>query len=204
MIAWRNRPDHQFIGLLSGDWWIWARRAVAGGEKKLCAWNRWLSPWQSLRWSLDMHPKVHHDEDKRLSMWHAMVTDRRRWRLSDRPMSWGGTASVAATGLKLIQMPRFLPTRAYLLTTVHELRQSALIAAVSHRRQWTAGSRSDLIQITVPWQPSFSASDSQDLGQIFSWFYIATWSTLFSKVVVQHTSFILVIVFQNKFLLDHA
>jgi hypothetical protein len=30
------------------------------------------------------------------------------------------------------------------------------------------GSRSDLIQISVPWQPSFSASNSQELVQIFS------------------------------------
>jgi hypothetical protein len=62
----------------------------------------------------------------------------------------------------------------------------------------------DLFQSTVPWRIPFSAPDSQDLGQILSWFYVVTWSTLFSKVVALESSYNIVIVILSKFLLDHA
>jgi hypothetical protein len=48
------------------------------------------------------------------------------------------------------------------------------------------------------------SSDSQNLGQIFSWFYISTWSTLFSKVVALGSSYNLGIAILGKYLLDHA
>jgi hypothetical protein len=62
-------------------------RPERGGE--LSAWKKWLSPWQLLRWSPDMHPVSHRDEVQRLGMWRATAAARRRWDLSDRPTAGG-------------------------------------------------------------------------------------------------------------------
>jgi hypothetical protein len=114
----------QFIERNSGGAQFGRKVLVAGEKKGTGTWDRWLSLWRLLRRSPDMHSVIHHDAGQHLSTCRAPVTDQRRRRLSGRPMSKGGTASLAAARLKLIQMPRFLPTRAYLLTTVHESRRS--------------------------------------------------------------------------------
>jgi hypothetical protein len=49
MITWRNMLRLQFIGYLSGGDQFGRAALAVGGEKQLGVWNRWLSPWQSLR-----------------------------------------------------------------------------------------------------------------------------------------------------------
>jgi hypothetical protein len=133
------------------------------------------------------------------------VTDQRRRRLSGRPMSKGGTTSVAAAGLKLIQMPRFLPTRAYLLTTVHESRRS--INNPSERSPATRiglNSRSDSEGVHCTMEGTFRAPDSAFLGPYFSKFSIATHLMFCSKVVDQGFSYNFSTAVIAKCLLDQS
>jgi hypothetical protein len=133
------------------------------------------------------------------------VTDQRRRRLSGRPMSKGGMASVAAARLKLIQMPRFLPTRAYLLTTLHESRRS--INNPGDRSSATRtglNSRSDSEGVHCTMEGTFRAPDNAFSGPYFSKFSIATHLRFCSKVLDQGFSYNFSTTVIAKCLLDQS
>jgi hypothetical protein len=195
----------QFIERNSGGAQFGRKVLVAGEKKGTGTWDRWLSPWRLLRRSPDMHSVIHHDAGQRLSTWRAPVTDQRWRRLSGRPMSKGGTASLAAARLKLIQMPRFLPTRAYLLTTVHESRRS--INNPGERSPATriglnSLSNSDGVHCTM--EGIFRAHDSAFSGPDFSNLSIAPHLRFCSKVVDQGSSYNFATAVIAKCLLDQS
>jgi hypothetical protein len=108
-------------------------------------------------------------------------------------------------GLKLIQMPRFLPTRAYLLTTVHESRRS--INNLGERSPTTKiglNSRSDSDGVLCTMEGTFRALDSVFSGPYFSKFSIATHLRFCSKVVDQGSSYNFATAVIAKCLLDQS
>jgi hypothetical protein len=83
----------------------------------------------------------------------------------------------------------------------------AQISARIGRRRWNLLPRRSypyLLPMYCTMAFVLQSSDSQDLGQIFSWFYISTWSTFFSKVVALGSSYNLGIAILGKYLLDHV
>jgi hypothetical protein len=65
------------------------------GKRGSNARNRWLSPWQVLRRSPDMHSTVSHNVVKCMDTWQMAVMDRRWWRLSDRRWARGKVRRLA-------------------------------------------------------------------------------------------------------------
>ena len=49
------------------------------GKRGSGDWNRWLSPWQVLQWSPDMHSTVSRNVVKCMDTWRTTVMDQRRW-----------------------------------------------------------------------------------------------------------------------------
>jgi hypothetical protein len=204
--TWQSRGGAQFIVPIDGDVQFQEIVLAAGGGKGHWCSERVAFTVAVLRRSPDMHSMIHHDAGKGLSTWRAPVTDQRRRRLSDRPMSMGGTASLAATRPNSIWVSRFLPARAYLLTTVHESRR-----AINHHGDGSPATRRgrmnrDLFQFGVHWTMElfFSAPDSQVLRSIFSKFSIATHLKFCSKVVDQGFSYNFATAAIAKFLLNRA
>jgi hypothetical protein len=180
-----TEPAARSIYRLSERRW-WIRPSSAGGRRRheLCAWNKRLSPWQLLRWSLDMHPVSHHDEDQCLSTWHTTATARRRRGYPiGRWAGEGSTAGLAATRLNSIRaLDIYLPELIGCPRCTNRGDPSS-ISAKNHRRRaggwigifFSLGAYCTMARVIR--QP-----DRAFLGPNFSKLSLVTYSTLCSKV----------------------
>jgi hypothetical protein len=177
-------------------------RPERGGE--LSAWKKWLSPWQLLRWSPDMQLVSHYDENQRLSTWHATTTARWRWESLSEGGEQGRDTAASRSGFQLTGGEDLLPRDA-----IHPCRHESWRRWHESRRRESSAVRAAALAFwsqpgTVPWESSFSARDSQVLGQFFSKIFMVTYPNLCSKAVELQTSYNFVIATSVKFLINQA
>jgi hypothetical protein len=140
--------------------------------------------------------------------WRCLDTRHKagRWRspacLSESTAASSVRWSEFFTGRNLSTVMIF--TRLHVLSSRsnNESRRWGMNLRVARRRRVELASWSS--SDTVPWRPSFSWPDRAICSLIFSYFYLATYLRLCSKVVVRCFSYNLAIATIAKFLIDHA
>jgi hypothetical protein len=140
-----------------------------------------------------------------MTLQSSLAIDRRRWwfhggeNLIQGVVSKRGGAATSRSGVQLNGGKDFSNPRCYPSTPGTNRDGDG----TNHGRGIVGGEVSALAawsnSVTVPWRMAFSWPDRPIWSLIFSYFYLATHPRLYSKIVVQYTIFIFVIVFQDKF-----
>jgi hypothetical protein len=142
--------------------------------------RKWLSPWQWLRWSTDMHPVSHRGEVQLWGTWRATTAAyRRRGHPTDDELGWSTAAlAVAQSGRQIFTRPSLSAAHGARITTIRQ----------QPRRKVTGdeqGVNRYLLQFGVYCTMANSArwTDRASLSPFFSDFQMATHPVTYSKVV---------------------